>query len=470
MRLVCPECAALYEVPSEMIPDEGRDVQCSDCGHNWFQEKTHDEPQSSEENTVSAESPAEESPLATEIDPEHTAQDDPSFTENRDAGGSAPQVDPTPEKQRQNLNPSVTQILREEAQREMQARQRTKETFEPQTAMDFSQSAKDDDAGIKEREDYSADSSPAPQDPSDSDETTAIDHKQDENISPDELSPALSRPERSETKPQRPLEASADDRNGWSGRDKDTSRSAWSMSEDEEETANTPTSTDPGDEWSVHDAPTRKTPWAQSDDDADRPSDTATEEIKDTVEGVTQDATDLFLNAGADSVSSPSDQDDFNLSRENMESDDMPLSRPSAPKRTSTRRHEPRSVIAPESQEPGILETEDGEGRRRDRLPSIDDTTEAWSVVDETQQRAEDIQKYLKMRSRRVGSNLGFTLMLFIIAVMTGVYWKSDEIVARLPQSEPYIERYVAQADNARVILRNQIASAVLSIKQLAQG
>jgi resuscitation-promoting factor RpfA len=37
MRLVCPSCEAKYEVPDDAIPDTGRDVQCANCGHAWFQ-------------------------------------------------------------------------------------------------------------------------------------------------------------------------------------------------------------------------------------------------------------------------------------------------------------------------------------------------------------------------------------------------------------------------------------------------
>jgi predicted Zn finger-like uncharacterized protein len=37
MRLVCPSCEAKYEVPEDAIPDTGRDVQCANCGHAWFQ-------------------------------------------------------------------------------------------------------------------------------------------------------------------------------------------------------------------------------------------------------------------------------------------------------------------------------------------------------------------------------------------------------------------------------------------------
>ena len=37
MRLVCPNCDAEYEVDDAAIPMAGRDVQCSNCGHGWFQ-------------------------------------------------------------------------------------------------------------------------------------------------------------------------------------------------------------------------------------------------------------------------------------------------------------------------------------------------------------------------------------------------------------------------------------------------
>ena len=37
MRLVCPNCDAEYEVDDAAIPRAGRDVQCSNCGHAWFQ-------------------------------------------------------------------------------------------------------------------------------------------------------------------------------------------------------------------------------------------------------------------------------------------------------------------------------------------------------------------------------------------------------------------------------------------------
>jgi len=39
MRLVCPNCAARYEVADDAIPPKGRDVQCANCGKTWFQDR-----------------------------------------------------------------------------------------------------------------------------------------------------------------------------------------------------------------------------------------------------------------------------------------------------------------------------------------------------------------------------------------------------------------------------------------------
>ncbi len=39
MRLVCPKCVAQYEVAEQEIPEEGREVQCANCEHIWFQDR-----------------------------------------------------------------------------------------------------------------------------------------------------------------------------------------------------------------------------------------------------------------------------------------------------------------------------------------------------------------------------------------------------------------------------------------------
>ena len=96
MRLLCPNCDAEYEVDASVIPDNGRDVQCSNCGHAWFQ------------------LPPE---IAAEMEAEDALYDAPSV----------PMTDPAPaplveEPPRRGIDESVLAVLREEADREAAAR------------------------------------------------------------------------------------------------------------------------------------------------------------------------------------------------------------------------------------------------------------------------------------------------------------------------------------------------------------
>lgn len=47
MRITCPNCQAQYDIDPAMIPEEGRDVQCSSCAHTWLEMGPH-VPQESE--------------------------------------------------------------------------------------------------------------------------------------------------------------------------------------------------------------------------------------------------------------------------------------------------------------------------------------------------------------------------------------------------------------------------------------
>jgi predicted Zn finger-like uncharacterized protein len=106
MRLICPNCGAQYEVPSEAIPPAGRDVQCSACGRTWF------------EKPPAAEPSAEPEPwdlVPRVLDDEEEADD---LVETRTA-----LPPPTPAAApRSTVTPEVAGILRAEAERETQVR------------------------------------------------------------------------------------------------------------------------------------------------------------------------------------------------------------------------------------------------------------------------------------------------------------------------------------------------------------
>lgn len=89
MRLICPNCDAQYEVPDDAIPEAGRDVQCSDCGHTWFQTAATSKQQ--------------------------------------------------PEIERKPVPPEVASILREEAERERIAREQDRTSIEVQDEIPLSE-------------------------------------------------------------------------------------------------------------------------------------------------------------------------------------------------------------------------------------------------------------------------------------------------------------------------------------------
>jgi predicted Zn finger-like uncharacterized protein len=151
MRITCPNCGAQYEVDDALIPETGRDVQCSNCGKGWFQarppepvETAEEEPIATEvveevvvEDTVAAEAAAPspepepvEEPVAEVAEPEappqprpeaQAAKPVPELVDEDEDEGEPPAALPA-----RKPDESVLAVLREEAEREIaQRRQET---------------------------------------------------------------------------------------------------------------------------------------------------------------------------------------------------------------------------------------------------------------------------------------------------------------------------------------------------------
>ncbi|MBY5933831.1 zinc-ribbon domain-containing protein [Tateyamaria omphalii] len=127
MRLICPNCDAQYEVVDDVIPAEGRDVQCSNCGQTWFQHHPDHMPEEPE---------AEDAPA-------DLAAPDDSPTEDEERAAA-------PEPKRRELDPEVADILREEAEIESQARASEAEALESQPELGLSNAETDADRRARE--------------------------------------------------------------------------------------------------------------------------------------------------------------------------------------------------------------------------------------------------------------------------------------------------------------------------------
>ena len=174
MRLTCPNCGAQYEVPDEVIPEAGRDVQCSNCGDTWFQhhpdhapaeegddkDTSHpgwDSPEEEPENDFApedeagapdaqeatdepvAEAPSEPEPEpqpepeeteAPDAETDEVAEEEPDsdepddqMSDDDDSSDFAPEPDEDTLPPRRELDSSIADVLREEAAREQEARE-----------------------------------------------------------------------------------------------------------------------------------------------------------------------------------------------------------------------------------------------------------------------------------------------------------------------------------------------------------
>ncbi|SFK83778.1 zinc-ribbon domain-containing protein [Shimia haliotis] len=205
MRLICPNCGAQYEVPDDVIPAEGRDVQCSNCGDTWFQAhpdavqakepvaepiQTTAEPEPVEEEDALQDTFEEVEPPEVQFDtpedgepdfggedwdldddleddPEEgddedhwqdavaatddpvtdepsPAQDEQDFAKRTDDEHREEEDDtPPPTPQRRSLAPAVADVLREEAEHEARVRAEEQETLETQAELGLAAPASD---------------------------------------------------------------------------------------------------------------------------------------------------------------------------------------------------------------------------------------------------------------------------------------------------------------------------------------
>lgn len=142
MRLICPNCDAEYEVDDSVIPQDGRDVQCSSCGQTWFQK--------SAAQLLEAELPKEAAPEPAP-EPEPQIEAEPYQEPVVDA---EPEPEPELEQEPEPRKPdeAVLDVLRQEAELETAARQHdTQGGIETQPDLGLDQGVDNETAAVNQR-------------------------------------------------------------------------------------------------------------------------------------------------------------------------------------------------------------------------------------------------------------------------------------------------------------------------------
>ena len=154
MRLTCPNCGAQYEVADDVIPEAGRDVQCSNCGHVWFEKPGAEADEAAEAEWDDVATPEPEPEPEPEAEPEPKPEPEPE-PELEPEPESEPEPEPEPEPETapesipSSLEADVEDILRSEAERERAAR--AAEGMESQTDLGLDSTGAADEPSDEDR-------------------------------------------------------------------------------------------------------------------------------------------------------------------------------------------------------------------------------------------------------------------------------------------------------------------------------
>ncbi|WP_282091525.1 zinc-ribbon domain-containing protein [Epibacterium ulvae] len=132
MRLTCPNCAAQYEVPESVIPPEGRDVQCSNCGDTWFQRPDGIEMVPAEDAPYTESAEHHDDFSQPPVQHENTEPE----TNTQEAAEPTPVIEAAPHakdpRTPRGIDAETADILREEAAREARLRAESQANLETQ--------------------------------------------------------------------------------------------------------------------------------------------------------------------------------------------------------------------------------------------------------------------------------------------------------------------------------------------------
>lgn len=153
MRLICPSCETEYEVHENMIPAEGRDVQCSSCMKTWFQSgPTNAAPEVAADLNLDVNENAPVASPTADADPQPKPPAAPQSTDYEDEDdGDLSSLPPAAiaamasRRQTPKIDADALGVIRDEVVREQTARKSEAGPIETQIDLGI------DDTEIKER-------------------------------------------------------------------------------------------------------------------------------------------------------------------------------------------------------------------------------------------------------------------------------------------------------------------------------
>ncbi len=133
MRLICPNCSAQYEIDAGLIPEEGRDVQCSNCGNTWFElpAPAAEPSEAAEPDVAGLEDDVANETFEAAADKEPEAEPSTETPEDAPSEWKGPQKEDddewietavAPKEQKRPKDVAAVDILKEEASRELEQR------------------------------------------------------------------------------------------------------------------------------------------------------------------------------------------------------------------------------------------------------------------------------------------------------------------------------------------------------------
>lgn len=135
MRLICPNCGAQYEVDVSVIPESGRDVQCSACGHTWFQPSRAMIEAAEEAERTAADEPAEWEVEAEAVEAPAVEAEDVATAEEGWSVAAAEPAPPEPAPEAEEIEIEVEPEIALRAAAEVPAE--LEADFEPDFEEDF---------------------------------------------------------------------------------------------------------------------------------------------------------------------------------------------------------------------------------------------------------------------------------------------------------------------------------------------